>query len=72
MTTDNHSVMAFNLFYLYDQSYLFREGMHRILTWFEEGKIHVPEVTTYSLDDVAEAHRALESGQTVGKLVLIP
>jgi NADPH:quinone reductase-like Zn-dependent oxidoreductase len=29
-------------------------------------------VTTYSLQRVAEAHRDLESGRTVGKLVLVP
>jgi hypothetical protein len=29
-------------------------------------------VTRFPLDQVAEAHRAIESGTTVGKLVLVP
>jgi NADPH:quinone reductase-like Zn-dependent oxidoreductase len=29
-------------------------------------------VTTYPLADVARAHAAIESGKTVGKLVLVP
>ncbi|MBI5481125.1 MAG: zinc-binding dehydrogenase [Deltaproteobacteria bacterium] len=29
-------------------------------------------MTPYPLDRVADAHRAIESGQTVGKLVLLP
>jgi hypothetical protein len=31
-----------------------------------------PSITEYALDDVARAHAAIESGQTVGKLVLVP
>ena len=30
------------------------------------------QLTTYPLADVARAHRDIESGQTVGKLVLVP
>jgi hypothetical protein len=28
-------------------------------------------VTSFAFEDVADAHRALESGKTVGKLVLV-
>lgn len=38
----------------------------------ETGQLVSPKVTTYKLEDVVEAHKALESGKTVGKLVLIP
>jgi len=38
----------------------------------DEGKIVSPRVTAFPLADVADAHRALESGKTVGKLVLVP
>lgn len=72
MTTDNHSVLAFNLSDLFDKLELLEEGMEQILRWFKEGKIHVPKVKSYSLEHVAEAHRELESGLSVGKIVLIP
>ena len=34
------------------------------------GRIRAAEVTTFPLERAADAHRALESGTTVGKLVL--
>lgn len=70
MTNANHSVLAFNLSYLFDRKEFLRNGLQQILTWIEEKKVLLPPITTYALEDVATAHRALESGQTVGKLVL--
>jgi NADPH:quinone reductase-like Zn-dependent oxidoreductase len=67
---DNKSVLAFNLSYLFHRTDILREGMERLLGWVEEGKLVAPPVTAYPLAAVADAHRALESGQTVGKLVL--
>jgi NADPH:quinone reductase-like Zn-dependent oxidoreductase len=40
------------------------------LRWVEEGKIRPPALQRFSFEKVAEAHRALESGTTVGKLIL--
>ena len=36
-----------------------------------DGTIRPTPLTTYALDDVADAHRALESGDNVGKIVLV-
>ncbi|HAJ91717.1 MAG TPA: zinc-binding dehydrogenase, partial [Gammaproteobacteria bacterium] len=47
------------------------QGMQQILQWLEAGKLQAPAVTTYPFEAVADAHRALESGQTTGKLVLL-
>lgn len=72
LTNDNASVLAFNLSYLFDQREILAEAMARLIGWVEEGRLVAPPVKTFPLDGVAEAHRALESGTTVGKLVLIP
>ncbi|XXF78391.1 medium chain dehydrogenase/reductase family protein [Myxococcaceae bacterium GXIMD 01537] len=72
MTGSNRSVMAFNLSYLFDKQELLGEGLGRLLGWLEDGKLAPPPVTRFELDHVADAHRALESGTTVGKLVLVP
>jgi NADPH:quinone reductase-like Zn-dependent oxidoreductase len=72
MTGDNRSVMAFNLSYLFDERDLLRDAMARLFGWLAEGKLKPPPVTTYPLVDVARAHQDLESGATVGKLVLVP
>ena len=37
----------------------------------DQGKLVSPKVTPYKLEDVVEAQKALESGSTIGKLVLI-
>ena len=70
MTTRNRSVLAFNLSYLFERADLLAGGIAELVDWLREGKIRMPPVTTFRFEDVADAHRALESGQTVGKLVL--
>jgi len=72
MTNDSHSVLAFNLSYLFDRADLLAEGMAQITAWLDAGKLAPPPVVTYPLADVARAHADIESGKTVGKLVLIP
>jgi synaptic vesicle membrane protein VAT-1 len=70
LCNENKSVLAFNLSYLFERTDLLREGMDKLLGWVEEGRIRAPPVAAFPLEDVAEAHRAIESGTTVGKLVL--
>jgi NADPH:quinone reductase-like Zn-dependent oxidoreductase len=48
------------------------EGIGQIVTWLDEGKLQPPPVVTYPFADVARAHADIESGRTVGKLVLVP
>lgn len=73
LTGDNHSVLAFNLSYLFsDERRVMTEAMTQLLGWVEEGHLVAPHVTRFRFDQVADAHRALESGQTVGKLILEP
>ncbi|MCB9754804.1 MAG: zinc-binding dehydrogenase [Myxococcales bacterium] len=72
LTQENRSVMGFNLSYLFEQRALLREGVEQLLAALADGSVRAPAVTCYPLARVAEAHRALESGQTVGKLVLEP
>lgn len=72
LTQDSKSVMAFNLSYLFDRTDVLALAMGDLIGWLEAGDIAPPGVTTYPLEDVAEAHKAIESGQTTGKLVLLP
>jgi NADPH:quinone reductase-like Zn-dependent oxidoreductase len=70
LTNENKSLIAFNLSYLFDRTDLLEEAMRDLLRWVEAGKIKAPEVQSFAYDRVADAHRALESGTTVGKLIL--
>jgi NADPH:quinone reductase-like Zn-dependent oxidoreductase len=72
LTNENRSVMGFNLSYLFDHLGLLRTTMDKLLALADEGVLPPPPVTAYPLHEAASAHRALESGQTVGKLVLVP
>lgn len=72
MTGSNRSVMAFNLSYMFDRAELLSEAMDELLGWVREGRLRPPRVTVYPLEQVADAQRALESGHTIGKLVLTP
>lgn len=66
----NRSVLGFNLSYMFDQKASFMAALEKLSVWIEEGKLVAPPVTCFALDDVATAHRAIQSGATVGKLVL--
>jgi NADPH:quinone reductase-like Zn-dependent oxidoreductase len=70
LTNENKSVMAFNLSYLFEEREILSEAMDRLMGWVAEGRIVAPPVTRFPLEKVADAHRAIESGTTVGKLVL--
>lgn len=72
MTQNSKSILAFNLSYMFEEQWLLDEAMQALSGWLAEGKITPPPVTTYPLDRVVDAHKALESGSTVGKLVLVP
>ncbi|MCA9520108.1 MAG: zinc-binding dehydrogenase [Myxococcales bacterium] len=72
MTSENRSVLAFNLSFLFHRHDVLGRAMAEILRWAEEGSLTPAPVREYPLSRVADAHRDLESGQTVGKLVLRP
>ncbi|HEU4532734.1 MAG TPA: zinc-binding dehydrogenase, partial [Polyangiaceae bacterium] len=67
---DNKAVFGFNLSYLFERGELLRAATGRLLAWLEAGELSAPPVALYPVERVADAHRALESGRTVGKLVL--
>jgi NADPH2:quinone reductase len=49
-----------------------REGIERSFQLIQEGKLKMLIGKTFSLAEAAEAHRHMESRQSVGKLVLVP
>jgi NADPH:quinone reductase-like Zn-dependent oxidoreductase len=72
MTTGNRSVLAANLSFLSAEAPMLREGMRWLLERFADGRLVPPPVQAFPLVDAAQAQRRIESGQSVGKLVLIP
>lgn len=72
MTQENRSVLAANLSFLQSHAPSLREGMLWLLERFADGRLQPLPVETFDLADAAAAQQRLESGQTVGKLALLP
>jgi len=70
LVNENKSIISFNLSYLFHRTDLLAEAMRDLLTWVEQGEIKAPRLQRFAFEDVADAHRTLESGTTVGKLIL--
>ena len=70
MTAANRAVLGFNVIFLFHKAELASAAINELLLWISEGKIEKSPITTFPLERVADAHRAIESGTTVGKLVL--
>ncbi|MBZ0271709.1 medium chain dehydrogenase/reductase family protein [bacterium] len=72
LTIDNKSVHGFNLSCMYERRELLAAFMERLLEWAAQGRIAPAPTRTFPLAEAGEAHRSLESGETTGKLVLVP
>ena len=70
MTNENRGLLCFNLSFMFDRKDVLSEAMNFILEHIETGALKVPDVTAFSMSKAGEAHASLESGSTVGKLVL--
>ena len=70
LCADNRGVLGFNLAYLFDRRAQMRAELDAVVALVEAGTVRLPPITALPLDQVAEAHRRLESGATIGKLVL--
>lgn len=66
----NKAVMGFNVIYLFEKLNLAVEGMGRMLGWAAQGRIKKTPLASFPVERAAQAHAALESGTTQGKLVL--
>lgn len=70
LTNDNKSVLACNLSYLVGEQALLARGLDEVLGWVEAGHLPAPRIQSFPLHEAGRAHAALQSGTTVGKLVL--
>ena len=71
LCADNRGVLGFNLAYLFDRRAEMRADLAAVTALVDAGTVRLPPITPLPLAEVAEAQRRLESGATVGKLVLV-
>ena len=70
MTATNRSLIGFNVVFMFDRLDKAVKGMTDMLGWIRDGRIKKAPVTLFPLERAADAHRAIESGTTTGKLIL--
>lgn len=69
MTLDSKGVLGFNLSFFADEKVLIEKYMKMIMDLVESGKLKVASVKVFPMQDVAQAHALIQSGQSVGKIV---
>ena len=72
LVISSKTVAGFNLSFFAEEKALVSAYMDQIVAWVAAGKLRVSKVTAYALGDVPKAHTFIQSGASVGKLVLNP
>lgn len=70
MTSENRSVLGFNLSFLFHRKDLLAEAFERLLSM--DPPLMTQPTQCFALSKVAHAHQHLESGKSVGKIILLP
>ena len=70
LTVSNKSVLGFNLSFFADEREVLSDMFDQVLQWIEEGKLRCPKVVEMDMADVANAHTLIQSGKSVGKIIL--
>ena len=71
LVQQNKGILGFNLSFLFSRYDILHEVMANAVPWIENRILKPPKVSLYRFEDVASAHRDIQSGKTVGKLVLV-
>lgn len=70
MISSNKGVLGFNLSFLFQEKELIEECTNKLIELTEARIMKPIPVTTFEFEDVAKAHQLIESGKSVGKIVL--
>jgi synaptic vesicle membrane protein VAT-1 len=70
LISDNKSIIGFNLSFLFEQKSLIHETLEGLSQKIQGGKLTPPQVKMFPVEDVAKAHSHIESGSSIGKIVL--
>ncbi|KAL3802660.1 hypothetical protein HJC23_011984 [Cyclotella cryptica] len=70
LTVSNKAVLGFNLSFFAEEMDILSDQFDQILQWIMEGKLRCPRIVEMDMNDVAEAHTLLQSGKSIGKIIL--
>jgi NADPH:quinone reductase-like Zn-dependent oxidoreductase len=70
MVLESKGILGFNLSFFSEEHELINQYFAQIIQWIEKGKISAPSCTVNEMKDIGRAHEMIQSGSTVGKLVI--
>lgn len=70
LCTDNKSILGFNLSFLSTERNFCTKLMDQIYDWLVSGELICSDVTEYNMKDIAMAHSFIQSGKSIGKIVI--
>jgi synaptic vesicle membrane protein VAT-1 len=70
MGSANKAVLAFNLSFFSKEIEMLSSLFSKIVEWLAEGKLNCPRVVEMPMEDIRQAHDLIQTGTTVGKIVL--
>lgn len=70
LVLDSKSVSGFNLSFFAEEYELVNAYLTQIIEWINSGGIKVTDPTVFEMVNTANAHELIQTGQTVGKLVV--
>ena len=63
-------IAGFNLSFFSEEHDLIAQYMDEILSWLQSGSLTCPDPTVFPVSQIADAHELIQSGQSVGKIVV--
>jgi NADPH:quinone reductase-like Zn-dependent oxidoreductase len=70
LVTSNKSILGFNLSFFVDEIDMLGQIYDQIGEWLTNDKLQVARVTEMRMKDIGAAHQLLQSGKSVGKIVM--
>ena len=70
LVQSNKSVLGFNLSFLATEREMLATMFDQVLEWLASGQLVCPRIVEMEMHRIAEAHQHIQSGRSVGKIVL--
>ena len=70
LVVDNKAVLGFNLSFFAEEAKLVSTLFDQICSWLDRGELKCPRVVTMAMSEIGEAHTLIQSGKSIGKIVI--
>jgi NADPH:quinone reductase-like Zn-dependent oxidoreductase len=71
LTASNKSMLGFNLSFFVKEVEMLGMLYDQIVSWLEQEKLICPRVEEMNMEEIARAHELIQSGTSVGKIVMM-